>query len=75
MTGIRAAIAIAVIYVGISIFTFGYAAEHHRCTQGRSQDDCDLGIFFSVAAATVFWPLYWSWEWQRPWNSNHPWTS
>ena len=57
-------------YVLAGIFTFGHAAAHHAADPTIFKDgtrfyNTDQTLVGGMLAGMV-WPLYWSWEAQRP---------
>lgn len=49
---------VIVVYVVMGIITFGHSANNERIAPIMHAMGAD-------AAATVLWPLYWSWEVQK----------
>ena len=73
--GKNIAIASAIAYTAIAVFTFGHSAsaadrriEADRATCAESQKkNCPVNLDippFNGISAAIIWPLYWSWELQ-----------
>lgn len=54
---------IILIYLVMSIITFGYAASNHECREHRIElGACGDDKFLIGTFSGIVWPLYLSWE-------------
>jgi hypothetical protein len=55
-------------YILVAIFTFGYAAIHHKCFNSDEKPKAchpDDAAMLGGYPAAIAWPLYWSWKAQE----------
>lgn len=63
---IASAALIFLIFIGMPLFTFGYAGNHAKClTPSANANDCALDVFMQGIFSGIGWPLYWSWKLQE----------
>lgn len=55
------------LWAAITLFTFGHSASQPKvCLTFSKWEECSSADkAFDALAASVFWPLYWSWELQE----------
>jgi hypothetical protein len=58
MSKVRILLVAIAVYAALGIVTFG-RAKHHIEKGSWGNDELSL-------ASAIFWPLYWSWELQKP---------